>query len=111
MQRGRRSKIEAAERDGAIDVVEGGINVLCTPKVPLSGTMPGVNKPGTEGDELPMLEFDAFQFHLKRVQNGRTISRWKGKEREVSIAEYQRVKMDRYWKLYRQWKAEMDVKV
>ncbi len=108
---GRKTKIAKAELDGSSDMVEGVLNVLSTPKAPLSGTMPGVNKPGTEGDELPMLEFDAFQFHLKRVQNGKTISKWKGEEREASIREYKRVKMERYWKLCRQWKDEIDLKV
>lgn len=109
---GRKSKIAKAELDGSSDMVEGVLNVLSTPKAPLSGTMPGVNKPGTEGDELPMLEFDAFQWHLRRVQNGRTVSNtWQGAEREASIAEYKRRKMERYWKLHRQWKDEIEVKV
>lgn len=109
--RGRKSKFEKAEEDGAVDVMVGGINVLNEPKVPLSGTMPGVNKPGTEGDEEPMLILDAFMFHLKRVQYGKTVAKWRDEEREASIAEYKRMKMARYEKLRQKWQKEIDLKV
>lgn len=109
---GRRTNIEKAELDGGLDVVDGCVNVLNVPKVPLSGTMPGVNKPGTEGDEMPMLEVDAFQWHLRRVSEGRTVSKtWTGAEREASIEEWKRVNMARYWKRYREWKAELDIRL